>query len=1135
MMTAMKINDSETGPATRPTAMLRDPVRPGLRWQSAAATPLFAHAGCIPKRPGASLPAAVQKLAPLLLCVLAIMPLDMSAATNDLSGALQRGLFEEEANRNLDAAAQAYQTVSAQFDKDRKLAATAIFRLGEVYRKQGKTNEAVAQYERIVRDFSDQETLVMLSRQNLTGLGVGGFGKASAPGTAAVALGNADYQQDAVLLTKLMELSLEDLRRVLPTLVPDPLLTQLLSQYHEAEVKYEEVKNDYAPDHPTSVQARAVLKKLDEQIEARISGIFKALEMRVAVGQAASQAESSANAAGMSHYVIQAGDTLSKIVAAYRANGIEITAENILAANPGLNAARLRLGQSILIPIKSNATSSTTIVNDIEEQEIRRLQSLIQNSPDLINGPASGDSPLDLAARSGWVRVATFLLDNGANVNKPSGGRTPLHQAVQSGHKPMTELLLQRGADVNARDSKGGTALHQAAEAGFLSIAEVLLKHKADLNARNSKANGGDSPLHLAAKNGHAALATFLIANGDDANRKNNTGKTPLHLAAASGHDGMVTRLLKSGANVNATDNAGATPLLLAAANGHGHLLSVKALLSGKANTDLSDSSGRTALSYAIGQGHSEVVNALLDAKADVNAGAADSPLLLAVRADNAALVERLLRAGADPNRDTDCSHVVNRTSYPLRVKRTPLQAAVSEQHPAMAILLLQSKGDARADNGEGFPLVLNAVSEPGLLEAFLKAGADPNASDGVGRFLLIMAASEGNTASVAVLLKHGANVGVQNQSGMTALHHASLNGHREVMELLLAHKADVNLRDKMGKTPLDYAKEAIPPPAVAGTMGTGTLQLAGGIPVTSDALSSRLPSGAANSASSSNALVTLLRQHGALDDLPDFNSIRVTRQGIVQPHVVFSRSDKFTNQFTLLETLMWLYRRAPVAVSGRIYDAKKDFAFPDLGQIIIHRPGRHPGDAQQEIKVSLLNSNDELDCANDVPLQFGDVIEIPERVHALNEVSTDPASEVERIFAEADRRILPARALREPEALATNSALVTIRAAEAARMANAERLACLRKTIQLTAAGQTATFKMDSWQMAGFLPQAFVRSEARAVLRSSSDLSRVKVTRKDSISGKTVTLTVDLSVSAPADNNLWLQDGDVIEVPDRP
>ena len=93
------------------------------------------------------------------------------AATNDLTTALQKGLFEEEANHNLDAAIAAYQSVATQFDKDRKLAATAIFRLGEVYRKQGKTNEASAQYERILREFSDQDTLARLSRQNLPGGG----------------------------------------------------------------------------------------------------------------------------------------------------------------------------------------------------------------------------------------------------------------------------------------------------------------------------------------------------------------------------------------------------------------------------------------------------------------------------------------------------------------------------------------------------------------------------------------------------------------------------------------------------------------------------------------------------------------------------------------------------------------------------------------------------------------------------------------------------------------------------------------------------------------------------------------------------------------------------------------------------
>jgi tetratricopeptide (TPR) repeat protein len=112
--------------------------------------------------------------ATLRLCAFAflLLPTSVLAATNDLTSALQQGLFEEEANHNLEAAAQAYQAVSAQFDKDRKLAATAIFRLGEVYRKQGRTNEAVAHYERIVREFSDQQTLVTLSRQNLAGLDI---------------------------------------------------------------------------------------------------------------------------------------------------------------------------------------------------------------------------------------------------------------------------------------------------------------------------------------------------------------------------------------------------------------------------------------------------------------------------------------------------------------------------------------------------------------------------------------------------------------------------------------------------------------------------------------------------------------------------------------------------------------------------------------------------------------------------------------------------------------------------------------------------------------------------------------------------------------------------------------------------
>ncbi|MGA2557901.1 MAG: hypothetical protein ABSG04_16650, partial [Verrucomicrobiota bacterium] len=74
------------------------------------------------------------------------------AATNDITALLQKGLFEEEANHNLEAAMRQYQAAVDGFDTDRQLAATAVFRLGECCRKLGKTNEAAVQYERVLRE-----------------------------------------------------------------------------------------------------------------------------------------------------------------------------------------------------------------------------------------------------------------------------------------------------------------------------------------------------------------------------------------------------------------------------------------------------------------------------------------------------------------------------------------------------------------------------------------------------------------------------------------------------------------------------------------------------------------------------------------------------------------------------------------------------------------------------------------------------------------------------------------------------------------------------------------------------------------------------------------------------------------------
>jgi LysM repeat protein len=50
-------------------------------------------------------------------------------------------------------------------------------------------------------------------------------------------------------------------------------------------------------------------------------------------------------------YEIKPDDTLSAIVSAYREKNIKITTDQILKANPGLKAEKLKVGQKIVIPV----------------------------------------------------------------------------------------------------------------------------------------------------------------------------------------------------------------------------------------------------------------------------------------------------------------------------------------------------------------------------------------------------------------------------------------------------------------------------------------------------------------------------------------------------------------------------------------------------------------------------------------------------------------------------------------------------------------------------------------------------------------------------------------------------------------
>jgi hypothetical protein len=99
---------------------------------------------------------------------------------------------------------------------------------------------------------------------------------------------------------------------------------------------------------------------------------------------------------------------------------------------------------SATLELNAETQAGDTAVADDEEKEIRRLQAMIQNSPDLINAavaPPFSKIPIISAVERGQMKVVKFLLDHGARVDvRPAGlpglGRTPLLVAASTDRKP---------------------------------------------------------------------------------------------------------------------------------------------------------------------------------------------------------------------------------------------------------------------------------------------------------------------------------------------------------------------------------------------------------------------------------------------------------------------------------------------------------------------------------------------------------------------------------------------------------------------------------------------------------------------------------------------------------------------------
>ena len=171
----------------------------------------------------------------------------------------------------------------------------------------------------------------------------------------------------------------------------------------------------------------------------------------------------------------------------------------------------------------------------------------------------------------------------------PEFARTLLKEADKPAlYEEILELLYANGY---ARPYGYLTdALCEAIGKNDLAAVEALLKRKADMEAKNSS---GDSPIHIAVKNGYIDMVKMLAGFGADLNNKtrfwsekrweetveitdsdfNGQGhynivkggeQTPLMLAVLSNHAELVKFLLENGANPNEVDANRNTAIMIA-------------------------------------------------------------------------------------------------------------------------------------------------------------------------------------------------------------------------------------------------------------------------------------------------------------------------------------------------------------------------------------------------------------------------------------------------------------------------------------------------------------------------------------------------------------------------------------------
>jgi para-nitrobenzyl esterase len=432
-------------------------------------------------------------------------------------------------------------------------------------------------------------------------------------------------------------------------------------------------------------------------------------------------------------------------------------------------------------------------------------------NPNLAN--LYGAGPLWVAVSNGFVPIVKLLLDHDTDPDLArENGETPLMLAARLGQVEIARMLLDRGAEVNRRDQKfGQTALMWAA--GYADMVRLLLEHKADprvttkqwdvtatiytpgfrtlgvtgipwnFDGDYTSKKGGQTPLFFAVQKRNLESAKLLLDAGLDVNAASADGTTPLLLALYKWDNTgsrpvftpdleMANLLLDRGAKVNVADGAGYTPL-------HGAVLAVVTAMRGGR-----DATARPRIPAARGGRPSTGLIGGLGAGTPLSADAASK------------MVQRLLEAGADPNRTNQfptSGPVGNLRINPASPGSSPYHIAATINSAPLARLLAEHGANPnllRKDGETPFTLAVEGNSLD-VVKEMVAQGAD-----------LTM------RYSPAAVVSHPVKPIATRRKNQTIMHLAADAGATRVIEYLFSIGVPLEVTNAQGETPRRMAED---------------------------------------------------------------------------------------------------------------------------------------------------------------------------------------------------------------------------------------------------------------------------------------------------------------------------------------